>query len=230
MRKANDECIGKIVGYDERRQVMTVEVPYSDFPTMLRREYKNVRVSMIDSRTLSDKQRRSSYAMLREIADWMGEDLAETKDYMKIRFLTNEMEMTADRMFSLGTAPMSVVAAFQSFLARFIVRYDVPTKKSMLDYVDNIDDYTYACLIHKKCVCCGGIADLHHMDAVGMGRDRDSISHIGLRALPLCREHHTEFHKVGKVDFLKKYHLNEGIEIDKTIAKIYKLKVGKKDA
>ena len=247
-----DRVRGRITGYDERRGVVLIEAPYSDFAAMCRREYKEVDITMIDSRPLSAQQRKSCYAMIREIAAWMGElnqdagnimrdayqksviaaakkqrtDLI--KDYFKIKFWVDELMQTADTLFSLSDAPMSVVAAFQSFLARFIVANDVPTSRPMLDYVDDVQDYVYACLVNKKCPICGKKADLHHVTAVGMGRDRDEIIHEGMEVMPLCREHHTEIHTIGKADFFKKWHLQGGIECDKTICRIYGLKRSKK--
>lgn len=217
-----DRVRGKIVNYDERRGVVTIEAPYADFVTMCRREYKEVEITMLDSRPLSDKQRKSCYAMIREIAIWSGYEPDEIKDMFKFNFLS-ALEETMNT-FSLSNAPMSLVAAFQTFLARFIVSHDVPTRRPMLDYVDDVQDYVYTCIINKKCPICGKKADLHHVTAVGMGRDRDEIIHEGLEVISLCREHHQEIHSTGKADFFKKYHINGGIEADKTICRIYGLK------
>ena len=219
-----DHVKGRIVEYDERRGELVIRAPYTDFPAMCRREYREVDVQLIDSRPLSDRQRRSCYAMIREIAAWSGDTTESIKEAMKLDFWCGELLQMADSMFSLSNAPMSVVAAFQSWLARFIVRNDVPTKRPMLEYVDDIDDYVYACLIHKKCVICGKKADLHHVDALGMGMNREEVIHEGLEVMPLCREHHTEMHAVGKSSFFEKYHLNSGIIADKTICRIYGLK------
>lgn len=220
-----DRVRGKIVNYDERRGVVTIEAPYSDFVTMCRREYKEVEITMLDSRPLSDKQRRSCYAMIREVADWSGYEPDEIKDLMKFNFIGSLVDSMD--MFSLSDAPMSTVAAFQSFLARFIVAHDVPTKRPMLEYVDDIQDYVYACLVEKKCPICGKKADLHHYENIGMGRNRDTVIHEGVEALPLCREHHSEIHFIGRDTFMQKYHLgNHGIVADKTICGIYKLKKG----
>jgi hypothetical protein len=216
-----DRVRGKIVNYDERRGVVTIEAPYADFVTMCRREYKEVEITMLDSRPLSDKQRKSCYAMIREIALWSGYEPDEIKDMFKFNFLS-ALEETMNT-FSLSDAPMSLVAAFQTFLARFIVAHDVPTRRPMLEYVDDIDDYVYACLIAKKCPICGKKADLHHVVPLGMGADRTEAIHEGLEVLPLCREHHMEIHRTGKADFFKRYHLNGGIPADKTICKIYGL-------
>lgn len=229
MAALNETVRGRIAGYDERSGEMIIRAPYTDFATMCRREYKEVEIRLIDSRPLSDRQRRSCYAMIREIADWAGDDASEIKEYLKTEFWSAELLHTADRMFSLSDAPMSIVAAFQRWLARFIVRNDVPCKQSLLSYVDDVDDYVYACIANKKCAICGRHADLHHVDPIGMGRDRETIIHEGMPVLPLCREHHTEAHGMPTEDFLKKYHLNGGIPADKTICKLYRLKVQKED-
>ena len=220
-----DRVKGRIVEYDERRGEIVIRAPYTDFAAMCRREYKDVDIQLIDSRPLSARQRRNCYAMIRELSDWGGDTPEETKRFLKLDFWCGELLETADRLFSLSNAPMSVVASFQSWLARFIVRNDVPTKKPMLDYIDDVEDYIFACLAAKKCVICGKRADIHHCDAVGMGRDRDTINHLGMKVLPLCREHHTEMHTVGKSTFMEKYHLGDGVELDKSIAKVYGLNI-----
>lgn len=221
-----DRVRAYIAGYDEKTGEAILRAP-ANFIKMCQQEQREAWVEYIDARPLSDKQRRSCYAMIREIADWSGYESDEVKQHLKRKFWYGELLETADTMFSLSNAPMSVVAAFQSWIARFIVANDVPTKKPMLEYVDDINDYVYACLINKKCPVCGKKADLHHIDQVGMGRDRTEIIHEGLEVLPLCREHHTEIHTIGKNDFFKKYHLESGIIADKTICKIYKLKRSK---
>lgn len=218
-----DRVKAKIVGYDERTGEALIRAPAS-FIKMAHQQQREVWVEFIDARPLSDRQRRNCYAMIREISDWSGETPEETKHVLKLDFWCGELLEMADRMFSLSNAPMSVVAAFQKWLGRFIVRNDVPTKKPMLEYIDDIQDYVYACLINKKCPICGKRADLHHVQALGMGRDRTEIIHEGLEVLPLCREHHTEVHTMGKDSFFKKYHLEGGITADRTICKIYGLK------
>lgn len=224
MAEIIDRVRGRIVDYDERRGEVIIRAPYTDYVAMCRREYKEVEIQLIDSRPLSDKQRRSCYAMIREIAQWSGDTTDSIKTALKLDFWCGELLQMADTMFSMSNAPMSIVAAFQKWLATFIVRNDVPTKKSMLEYVDDVDDYVYQCLIHKKCAICGKKADLHHVDAVGMGRDRTEIVHEGMEVLPLCREHHIEMHTTGKESFFAKHHLNSGISADKTICRIYGIK------
>ena len=218
-----DRVIGTIKDYDERRGVVTIEAPYDNFERMCRREYRNVEITMIDSRPLSAQQRKCCYALIREIARWSGDDERSMKEILKIDFWAGELLETADRMFSLSDAPMSIVAAFQSWLVKFIVQNDIPTERPLLDFVDDIESFVYASLASKKCVICGKRADLHHVKALGMGVNRDEVIHEGMEVLPLCREHHMLVHSMGRDSFMEKYHLR-GVPADKTICKIYGLK------
>lgn len=213
---------GKITDIKEDgTAVITVQLNLADY---IRKDYKDVYVEPIDSRPLSDKQRRMCYALMNAIAEWSGNEPEDIKEYFKMEFWANNLETLADKLFSLSNAPMDLIVAFQKFLIKFIISNDVPVKRPLLEYVDDIDDYVYMCLIHKKCAICGKKGELHHIDTVGMGNDRTEIQHEGREAMSLCREHHTEYHTIGKSAFLDKYHLNGGIKIDKTILKIYGLK------
>ena len=224
MKSPMETVRGRIVGYDERRQELLIRAPYDDWMTMTRRDYKEVLVQPIDSRPLSDKQRRMCYALLREISDYTGQGAEQTKEWMKIKFLTDDMEQTADKIFSLFSAPMSLVCAFQRYLIRFILEWDIPCSFPLLEYVDDVQDYIYSCLVNRKCCICGAPTDLHHVQRVGMGRDRTDIIHEGMEVLPLCREHHAEAHTMPDAAFFEKYHIPGGIVMDKTLCRLYGLK------
>ena len=118
---------------------------------------------------------------------------------------------------------MTTARLFITYLIDFMLENDVPSSRPLAEYADDVERYVYACLIHKKCAVCGRKAELHHVDRVGMGRDRREICHIGMQALPLCREHHHEAHQHGDASLLKKYHLAT-VAIDERIAKTNGLK------
>lgn len=224
MKTPVDTVKGRIVGYDERTQELLIRAHYDDWYTMTKRGYRECLVQPLDARPLSDRQRKMCYALLREISDYTGQDVHSAKEYLKLRFLADDFGETADRIFSLSNAPMSLVCAFQRYLVRFIVEYDIPCRVPLLEYVDDVPDYIYACLIAKKCCITGRPADLHHIDRVGMGRDRDDIIHEGMEVLPLCREMHQEAHTMSDREFFEKYHLPGGVVMDKTLCRIYKVK------
>lgn len=228
MRSPVETVKGRIVGYDEKRGELLIRAPYSDVFTLCKREFKQCLVQPIDGRPLSDKQRKMCYALLHQICDYTGQDIHMTKEYLKIRFLADDLGETADKIFSLSNAPMSLVCAYQRYLVRFILEYDIPCSIPLLEYVDDIPDYIYSCLLTKKCCVCGMPTDLHHIDRIGMGRDRHDVIHEGLEVLPLCREHHSEAHTMSDQEFFDKYHLPGGIVMDKTLCRIYGLKAKRK--
>lgn len=227
MKTPVDTVKGRIVGYDERTQELLIRARYDDWYTMTKRGYRECLVQPLDARPLSNRQRKMCYALLREISDYTGQDVHSAKEYLKLRFLADDFGETADRIFSLANAPMSLVCAFQRYLVRFVVEYDIPCRVSLLEYVDDVPDYIYACLIAKKCCITGRPADLHHIDRVGMGRDRDDIIHEGMEVLPLSREMHQEAHTMSDREFFEKYHLPGGVVMDKTLCRIYKVKARK---
>lgn len=195
-----------------------------DIGQFVHRNVKECYVDLIDSRPLSDKQRRMCYSMVRAIADWSGSSPESIKQAFKMEFWAEHTDTLAEKIFSLANAPMSLVAEFQRFLIGFIIENDVPLNFPLREYADDIEHYTYMCVIHKKCAVCGRKAELHHIDTVGAGNDRDKVQHLGREVISLCREHHTEIHTLGKADFMAKYHLNGGVTADRTILKIYGLR------
>lgn len=230
MKTPIDTVRGRIVGFDEKKNELLIRAPYDDWFTMTKREYKSCLVQLVDSRKLSDKQRKACYALIGEIAEETGMGKDPTKEYMKLKFILEDLEGTADQIFSLSDAPMSLVCAFQRFLVRFIVDWDIPCRFPLLEYVDDVNDYIYSCLINKKCCITGLPAELHHIDRVGMGRDRTDIVHEGMEVLPLCREKHQEAHSMSDKEFFDKYHLNGGIVLDKTLCRLWGLKRRKNNA
>lgn len=229
MKTPVDVTKGRIVGYDEKRGELLIRAPYADWFTLTKREYKECLVQPIDSRTLSDQQRKMCYALLREISEYTGQGMDSAKEWMKIKFLAEDLEQTADKIFSLSNAPMSLVCAFQRFLIRFILEWDIPCRFSLLEYVDDVADYIYSCLVTKKCCICGAPTDLHHIDRVGMGRNRHDMIHEGMEVLPLCREHHQEAHTMPDAEFFERYHIPGGVVMDKTLCRLYGLKKRKED-
>ena len=193
----------------------------------LLRKYNNVEIILPDGRRISPEQRRKVYALIGEVAEYVdgirnAGTVESAKRTLKMEFMLSRMEGMERRLFSLSNCDVTTAREFINFLVEFIIENDIPTRVPLIENCEDIERYVYACLMNKKCAVCGRYADLHHVDVVGMGRDRTEICHIGMRALPLCREHHTEIHAVGREDFLKRYIL-EPVKIDERIAKVYRL-------
>lgn len=220
MKNPIDTIKGRIVDIDERG-VMTIKASYPDWYTLTKRQYSECLIQMIDGRPLSDKQRKTCYALIRAISDYTGMGLDPTKEYMKLKFLTEDLQQTADKIFSLSNAPMSLVCAFQRFLVRFILDYDIPCDFPLLDFVDDVQDYVYACAVRRKCCVCGRKAEPHHHERIGMGRDREEMDQGGMLMEPLCREHHEECHAMPQNEFDRKYHITP-VAIDNALKRVWR--------
>lgn len=176
-----------------------------------------------DSRHITPEQRRKAWALMTEIAAFQGQDKEDTYAEQRSAFTLKHLETLQDGLFHLSTATVSTARAFITMLVEIIIEYGIPTKEPLYGLCDDINRYVYACLMNKKCAVCGRKTELHHYDHVGLGRNRREIDHIGMRAYPLCREHHEEIHLIGEKAFDEKYHLIP-IPIDERIAKKYNLK------
>ena len=185
----------------------------------------DVRVVWQDRRLISPEQQRKAWAILGEICVWAGYMPREKEDvnaHLKQRFLLQQVEEYQREAFSLSNCTMTRAREYIDFLIEFCLMNSVPTRFSLADYAEDIRRYVYACLVHKKCAVCGGPAELHHVDAIGMGYNRNEKPQLGNLVLPLCRDHHMEIHRIGRTNFMDLHHL-EPIELDRRIAKIYNL-------
>ena len=212
---------GKITDYAPSGE-MTIQARYDNIDRFVKCGYSDAVIMLCDSRTITAEQRKKIYAMLDEISEYMGEFPEIVKKQMKLAFQLEQLKgMACD--FSLSNCSVELASAFVDFLVEKIIAWDIPLKQPLIDLCEDIRRYVYLCLKHKKCAVCGKKTELHHVDAVGMGYNRHEIVHEGMRALPLCRAHHTEAHTVGNGAFTEKYHL-EPVRLNKELCKVYKLK------
>lgn len=212
---------GTITEYTPRGD-MTIATTYGNVERFIKCGYSAVRIMLCDNRSITAEQRKKIYAMIAEIADFVGEYPELMKKQLKLEFRLRRLEKMAED-FSLSDCSVELASEFIDFLVETIVAWDVPCKQPLTELCEDIRKYVYVCLKYKKCAVCGRKADLHHVDAVGMGFNRKEIAHEGKRALPLCRAHHTEAHGMGNDDFMKRYGL-EPIALDKALCKVYKFK------
>lgn len=176
---------------------------------ILQKQIDTVEIRLNDGRSISAEQRRKIFALVRDIALWSGHEPEEIRSYLTWDFCCkNECEY-----FSLSDIDMTTARQFLNYLIDFAFTHSVPTKDTLLNQTDDIGKYLYYCLEHRKCAICNQPAEVHHVNRIGMGRDREKIVHIGLKAIALCREHHDMAHMDEKALF-KKYFIY-GIKLDK---------------
>lgn len=225
-----EEHITGIIKDIDENGTLTILAGVPSVERALLRQYKTCSIILEDGRRITPKQRAKCYALLGEIDEYVNglrtaEGQEEQKNLLKLRFMLDCMTEAERKMFSLADCSETTARAFITYIIDFIVRNDIPTQLRLYEQCEDIGQYVYACLLHKKCAVCGKRADLHHAEGsrIGMGGDRTEAHHFGRLALPLCREHHTMLHAMPEADFLAKYHL-EPVKIDERICKLYGLK------
>ena len=170
-----------------------------------------------DGRRISSEQRKKIYALIRDIADHTGHHPEYLKEHMKYEFMMKE-----DRdYFSLSTVDITTARYFIETILEFCFEWEVPLNANTVDMAREINNYLYLCLRHRKCAVCGKKnAHIHHVDAVGSGRNRNEVDHTKLRLIALCAEHHQETHTIGWQTFNAKYKV-DGIRLnEKTIKRL----------
>ena len=215
---------GRIAKLDEGGGVI-IRAALPSIDRAILRRYDKVLVEFADGRRISPEQRRKCYALMNEIAEWIGDVPEYVKKLMKMEFIVSRLESMEKKMFSLSDVDCTTARLFITFLIDFMLEHQVPSRVPLYELCEDIQKYVYACLLHKQCAVCGKRADVHHLSGSRAGhgglawREKDQT---GALVIPLCREHHIAIHN-GESEFLARYHL-EGIEMDAAIKKVYRVK------
>jgi len=206
----------KLVGYDGGILILSPSDPLDR--ELLQKNVEEIEIRLNDGRKISTIQRRKIFAIVRDIAMWSGHEPEYIRTMMTWEFV-GKMDI---EHFSLSDVDMTTAKELINYIIEFCLSWDVPTQDTLLKQCDDIGKYLYLCLEYRKCAICNKPAEVHHVDVVGMGRNRDEIAHIGMRAMALCRIHHDEAHRLGNA-FHERYHVH-GVELDEYLCKKLKLK------
>lgn len=197
---------GKILGYRDGKLLVQ---PVDNLDRLFDLQHpQTVELRINDGRTISVQQRKKIFAIIRDISLWSGHE----PEYLRGMLTWDFCSKAELEVFSLSDVDMSTARMFIDYLIDFCFSFGVPTRESLLERTDDIGKYLYLCLEHRRCAVCNAPAEVHHVDRIGMGRDREQIVHVGMRAIALCRRHHEEAHRNEK-EFLRRYHIY-GIPLD----------------
>lgn len=201
----------RIVSYDGTSLI--IKPDESIDRELLQKNVECLEIRLKDGREISNKQRRKVFAIIRDIAKWSGHDPEYIRQFMTWEYV----EHCEGEWFSLSDVDMTTARHFITHLIEFCFMHSVPTRKSLLEETDDISRYLYLCLEHRKCAICNAPAEVHHVDRIGMGRNRNTISHLGMRAIALCRQHHDQT-ETGEAEMFALYHVY-GIPLDEYLCK-----------
>lgn len=179
----------KLIRTDGRFLVLEASDPISR--EILQKQIHEIEIRLDDGRRISADQRRKVFAIIRDISLWSG----HPPEYLRQYLTWDYVSQSGIDSFSLSDVDMTTAREFISYLIDFCFDKNVPTKDTLLHQADDISRYLYMCLEHRKCAVCNRHAEVHHVNRIGMGRDREKLVHIGLKAIALCSKHHDEAHR-----------------------------------
>lgn len=197
----------KIIKYDDWQLLLAPDKPIQR--EIFQKDIKTVEIRLNDGRKIKNKQRDKIFSVISDIAKWSGHEPEEIRKLITWEFIRKQ-EID---WFSLSNVDMSTAREFIAYLIEFCFSWGVSTKDTLLNQTDDIGKYLYHCLEYRKCAICNHHAQVHHVDRVGMGGDREKIVHVGLSAIALCHKHHEEAHRREKELFAE--YCIYGIKLDK---------------
>ena len=195
---------------DERGAWFKTHIPNESIDERFLSEVMQGEVRINDGRRISSDQRKKIYALIKDISNHTGHHPEYLKEHMKYEFMAQE-----DReYFSLSNVDMTTARYFIESILEFCFEWEVPFATKTHELAKEVGNYLYLCLLHRSCAVCGKKrAHIHHVDAVGSGRNRNEVDHTQLRLIALCAEHHQETHTIGWGTFNKKYKV-AGIKVN----------------
>lgn len=195
----------QITGYREDRTGtdLIIHIPEQISELLVNKGIRSAEIRLDDGRQISAAQRKKIYATIRDIAGYTGYMPEEEKEWLKYLHISR----TGEAYFSLSTCSMDTAREFINTILEYAIEHGIPLSERGVERADDIGKYLFYCIKHKKCAVCGRDGEIHHVDAIGMGRDRRTVDDSNSRKICLCRTHHTIAHQRGMRAFEQMYHV-----------------------
>lgn len=208
---------GKLVGIQGKRITIDVddEINANKVSKLSNGKQATVELRIEDGRHITPDQRKKIYALINDFCLYTGYVPEEAKAYFKsmVEAIFNV------KPFSLSDCSETTASNMIMTILDFMFEQNIPFRTKLWDSLPDDFPRVAMCIRHRRCaICLREHADIHHVTAVGMGRNRNKMSHIGLYVEPLCRIHHTIFHTLGAKSFFERYHLKP-IKVTPELAK-----------
>lgn len=181
----------------------------------------DVDVQVVDPFRITDKQRRKIFALVKDIEAHTGQPMQYMREMFQnyVSFLYGY-----DKRILLSNCSRTQANQIIEVTLDWIFHNDIPLAFKTSDLLKQDKSFLYWSTVNRNCVICGKPhSDLAHRYAVGKGRNRNKINHVGNQVLALCRSHHNEQHQIGMDTFNNKYHLTDSwVDVDNRLNNMLK--------
>ncbi|WP_270997001.1 putative HNHc nuclease [Listeria seeligeri] len=214
--------VNKIKNSDEKT---TLEIELNKIEENILSKYASengllVGVTFFDNRLLTAKQQAKIYALLDEITfhtaseeiDFKnkkhGTNFKNEREHIKNVLKNTFCEHMKTSAFSLSNVDQTTASQFINYIIEFCFQFEIPFHEKWSNLTDDITYFLYLCIKYRKCSVTGKPGEIHHVDAIGAGRDRKEYDHTKSRLVCLSREMHSKAHNIGWETFKDLYHLD----------------------
>lgn len=193
---------------EEGKKIISVEIEDYDFLKIKAGKLKSIEYNLLSDSIITDKQRKLIYVLFKEISNYMGEDKDVVKELMKFRYCG---EYKIKKYFSLSDITKEEATRLIEYTLDYCMKSDIGIKKSTHKMIlSQVQKRNYMEVIYKKCFICGSNeGQLHHINTIGIGNERNEYITVGQPVMCLCQEHHTEIHRTGNQKFKEKYNTED---------------------
>ncbi|MBA8761743.1 putative HNHc nuclease [Staphylococcus coagulans] len=201
--------------------VTDVEIPDEAISLLDLKQYIDVDCTVIDRNTITGKQRRKIFALVKDIEEHTGQPM----DYMRHMFIEYVRTYYGyDERISLSNCTRTQASQIIEITLDWTFHNDIPLSYKTSNLLKQDKSFLYWSTVNRNCVICSKPhAELAHYHAVGRGRNRRKIDHTGNKVLALCTRHHREQHNIGIDSFNDKYHLHDSwVDVDERLNKMLK--------
>lgn len=178
-------------------------------------------VKAIDPFLITDKQRRKVFALCNDIEAHTG----QPREWMREMFQDYVTFVNGyEKRLSLSSCTREQAKQVIEVILDWVFHNNIPLNYKTSDLLKNDKAFLYWSTVNRNCVICGTPrAELAHYHAVGRGRNRRKINHIGNQVLALCPNHHREQHQIGIDSFNEKYKLHDSwVDVDSRLNQMLK--------
>ena len=95
-----------------------------------------------DNRSRTAEQNRKAWALMSEIAAFMGEEKDVVYKQLALDYSAKNINTLQGMLFHLSTATMSEASAFITMCVNLIIEYDIPTKEPLYTLCEDVKKYT----------------------------------------------------------------------------------------
>ena len=199
----------EIIGLENDIVTLKLHEPF-DQKTVLDNLINNRAFAYLEPRlkdTTTDEQRKHYWALIKDISSFTGDPTWKVVLNMKYLYMIKNDKTKEPSMARNKLSKKEARELIQTIID-YALDNEIPLNNNYSQYFE--DSQLFKLAMNRQCFVCGSpSSDIHHVDAVGMGRNRGKYKdHDKHLMMCLCRGHHQYLHTVGQETFEQNFHVH----------------------